>query len=87
MAAKNKKLNFVDLSEDELFGEIETMEREYQRMKFDHAIKGLENPITLRELRRDIARLQTEVRKREMAEMTPEEIANRSKIRRRRSGK
>ncbi len=87
MAAKNKKLNYKDLTEEELIGEMESMERTYQRMKFDHVIKGLESPITLRGVRRDIARLQTELRSREIAGMTPEEIARRSKIRHRRSGK
>ena len=36
------------------------------------------------EIRRDIARLKTEVRRREMETMTPEQVANRSKIRARR---
>lgn len=86
MAAKTK-MNYRELSDDDLQQEIETMERDYQRTKFDHVIKGLENPLILRNMRRDIARLHTEVRSREVAQMTPEELAGRTKIRARRSGK
>jgi len=46
--------------------------------------KGLDNPVSLREFRRDIARLRTEVRSRELKNMSEEQLANRSKIRRRR---
>jgi large subunit ribosomal protein L29 len=53
-------------------------------MKFDHASKGLENPLELKTLRRDIARLSTEIRSREISAMTKEELAGRSKIRLRR---
>jgi large subunit ribosomal protein L29 len=56
-------------------------------MQFDHAVKGLDNPLTLREMRRDIARLKTEARRRELAQLTPEELAKRSKIRERRRRK
>jgi len=38
-------------------------------------------------MRRDIARLLTEVRKRELGQMTPEELSKRSKIRERRRRK
>ena len=53
-------------------------------MKFEHAIKGLENPLVLREVKSDIARLQTEIRRREIAAMSPEQLARRTKIRARR---
>ena len=56
------------------------MVNEYQQMKFDHAVKGLANPLEIRDLRRKIARFQTEVRQRELAEMTPEQLATRSKL-------
>ena len=56
-------------------------------MKFEHAIKGLSNPMELRDLRRAIARLNTEVRRRIVATMGPEELALRTKIRARRRRK
>jgi large subunit ribosomal protein L29 len=59
-------------------------EAQYNKIRFDHVIKGLDNPIVLREVRRDIARLKTETRRRQLAAMTEEQLNNRSKIRRRR---
>lgn len=62
---------------------VET-EAAYQKLTFDHAIRGLDNPLELRDLRRDVARLKTEVRRREIAASTPEVLAKRTKIRARR---
>lgn len=60
---------------------------QFQKLTFDHAIKGLDNPMTIRDVRRDIARLQTEVRRRQMAGMSEAEIAQRDRIRNRRKNK
>jgi large subunit ribosomal protein L29 len=35
-------------------------------MQFAHAMTPIENPMSLRELRKDIARMQTELKKREV---------------------
>lgn len=86
--ASKKYLELQDYSIADLEAELAKTVAEFQKLKFDHAVKGLDNPLTLREIRRDIARLQTEKRRREVAAMTPEQLANRSKIRtRRRLGK
>ena len=82
--ASKKFLELQDYSSEDLASELAQTETQYQRLKFDHAIKGLDNPLTLREVRRDIARLKTEVRRREVAEMSTEDLANRSKKRSRR---
>ncbi|MCB0517481.1 MAG: 50S ribosomal protein L29 [Lewinellaceae bacterium] len=82
--ASKKFLELQDFSNEELISELEATEAEYQKMQFDHAVKGLDNPLTLREMRRDIARLKTEARRRELAQLTPEQLARRSKIRARR---
>ena len=74
----------AELNDEQLRSELQSRDREYQQMKFDHAAKGIANPMELRDLRRDIARIYTEVRKRELAAMTPEQLAMRSKIRARR---
>lgn len=74
----------AELSAEELENELKSRELEYQQMKFDHAAKGIANPMELRDMRRDIARIHTEARKRVLAEMTPEQLAMRSKIRARR---
>ncbi|MCB0577918.1 MAG: 50S ribosomal protein L29 [Phaeodactylibacter sp.] len=82
--ATKKFLELQEFSDADLQSELKDTEAQYQKLKFDHAIKGLENPLVLREVRRDIARLRTEIRRREVAAMSPEQLANRSKIRSRR---
>jgi large subunit ribosomal protein L29 len=85
--ATKKYLELVKLPDADLINELEGAEADYQKMRLDHSIKGLDNPIALREMRRDVARIKSEIRRREIALMTPEEIAKRSKIRARRKNK
>ena len=85
--ATKKFLELQDFSDEELGNELEQTRAQYQKLKFDHAIKGLDNPLVLREVRRDIARLQSEIRRRELAQISAEELSNRSKIRARRRSK
>ncbi|MCB0629846.1 MAG: 50S ribosomal protein L29 [Saprospiraceae bacterium] len=82
--ATKKYLELQDFSDADLKSELEATEVQFQKLKFDHAVKGLDNPLTIREVRRDIARLQTEIRRRELATMSEEELAKRSRIRNRR---
>ncbi len=82
--ATDKFEKLKDMSASDLKNELTETSAQYQRLKFDHAIKGLENPIGLREVRRDIARLNGEVRRRELTELSENEVAGRSKIRERR---
>lgn len=85
--ASKKYLELQEFSDTDLVAELEQTEAQFQKLKFDHAIKGLDNPIALREVRHDIARLKTEVRRRELSKLSKEELTNRSKIRRRRRKK
>ncbi|GJM32750.1 MAG: hypothetical protein DHS20C18_17510 [Saprospiraceae bacterium] len=82
--ATKKFLELQDYSATDLESELEATIVQYQKLKFDHAIKGLDNPLDLREIRRDIARLKSEIRRRELADASPEVLARRSKIRARR---
>ncbi len=82
--ATKKYLELQEFTKEELASELEKSEVDYRKLKFDHAIKGLDDPLVLREARRDIARIKTEIRKREIAEMTDQQLQNRSKIRARR---
>ena len=82
MAKENLELADKDVAD--LLAEVARLENEYQQMKFDHAVKGLANPMEIRDLRRKIARFHTEVRQRELAEMTPDQLEMRSKLRARR---
>jgi len=70
-----------------LANELKEIQEQYAKLKFDHAVKGLENPLVIKEIRRDIARLHTEVSRREVESMTEEQLAGRSKIRARRRRK
>ncbi len=80
-----KTLELRDFTAEDLQSEIDETETQYQKMKFDHAIKGLDNPLALREVRRDLARLKTEARKRALEAMDESAMAKRSKIRARRA--
>ena len=85
--ASKKYLELQDFSDEDLKAELTATQTEYQKLQFDHSLKGLDNPVTLREMRRDIARLNTEVRRRELANMSEDALGNRSKIRERRRRK
>ncbi len=82
--ASEKFKQLQEMSDADLKAEYDGTMTQYQRLKFDHVIKGLENPIGLRDIRRDIARLNTEMRKRELTALPPEAVAKRSRLRARR---
>ncbi|NMC44306.1 MAG: 50S ribosomal protein L29 [candidate division Zixibacteria bacterium] len=48
-----------DLTQDELLQKREEMRQELFTLKLRKGIKGLDNPLKLRTLRRDIARIET----------------------------
>lgn len=85
--ATKKFLELQEMSDADLTSELDAISTQYQKMKFDHAIKGLDNPVSLREVRRDIARIKGEIRRRELAAMNEEQVAGRSRIRERRRRK
>ena len=86
--ATKKYLELQGFKNEELLNELAETEKQYNKLQFDHAIQGLENPMVLREVRRDIARLKTEIRKREVGAMEETQLKKRSKIvERRRSSK
>ncbi len=82
--ASKKFIEAKEFSDADLLAELKETEVQYGKLKMDHAIKGLENPLLIRDVRRDVARLKTEVRRRELGAMTPEQVAGRTKIRSRR---
>jgi len=64
----SKKIDFVrslkDLSETDLQARIQEDELRLKKLEFAHAISPLENPMSVRSLRRDLSRLKTELRRR-----------------------
>ena len=63
-----KKLDFnkslKDLNENDLKARIQEDKNRLKKLEFAHAISPLENPVNIRNLRRDIARLITELQSR-----------------------
>jgi large subunit ribosomal protein L29 len=51
------------MNEQDLNARIKEDELRLKKLEFAHAISPLESPITIRNLRRDIARLKTELKK------------------------
>ncbi len=82
--ATKKYIELGEMSDKDLNNELAQINGQYHKMRFEHTIKGLDNPVSLRNTKRDIARIQTELRKRELAGMSPEQTAKRSRIRLRR---
>jgi large subunit ribosomal protein L29 len=54
------------MNEQDLNARIKEDELRLKKLEFAHAISPLESPITIRNLRRDIARLKTELKKKEL---------------------
>lgn len=63
-----KAKEIADLTTAEVKEKIEIETEDFNKMKLNHAVAAFENPVQLRLKRKDIARLKTELRKRELAE-------------------
>lgn len=61
---KNKKIN--EMSSPELEKELSELKSELFKLRFSLATNGLDNPMKIREVRRQIARVKTVLRKREL---------------------
>lgn len=60
------RLELHTLSDHDLSEKIRESKARLKKIKFSHAVSPIENPETMRFLRRDIARMKTEQRKREL---------------------
>ena len=61
-----KTSEIKDLTTEEIREKIETEKAALTKMKMNHAVSPLENPMLIRATRKNIARLMTELRKREL---------------------
>ena len=61
----NKTLQHMSV--EDLKARIQEDELRLKKMEFAHAISPIENPMSIRLFRRDIARIKTELRKRELS--------------------
>ena len=58
-----------ELTEVELKAELEKMKKELFNLRFQHATGQLDNPVKMRELKKDIARVKTIIREKELAKV------------------
>lgn len=59
-----KKTDLRELSDADLKEQLSEARVGFQKTKFNHAISPIDNPVVIREKRREIARLLTETTKR-----------------------
>ncbi len=60
------KKSIQGLSEQDLQARIKEDEQRLKKLEFAHAISPLENPMSIRGLRREVARLKTELKKKQL---------------------
>ena len=60
------KKSIQALNEQDLQARINEDEMRLKKLEFAHAISPLENPMSIRGLRREIARLKTELKKKQL---------------------
>lgn len=61
------KHNFTELTQEELDAQLKSLKAELFNLRFQQATGALENTMKIRETKRDIARVQTVLRQRELA--------------------
>jgi large subunit ribosomal protein L29 len=66
-----------DMSDGDIHARVAQLEEERFRLKFRSATEPLENPLQLRTIRRDIARLKTILRERQLAATGPRSAGGR----------
>jgi large subunit ribosomal protein L29 len=64
------KSELKGLSVQELNDELEIIEKHYYTLKFNNAASTLENTAEIKNVRRNIARIKTEIRAKELSEST-----------------
>jgi large subunit ribosomal protein L29 len=67
MSNRNEFVNSLKtMSEQDLKARITEDELRIKKLKFAHAVSPLENPMTIRDVRKDLARTKTELRKKQL---------------------
>jgi large subunit ribosomal protein L29 len=62
-----KQSVIIELSTADIIERLEEERKQLVKLKLNHAVSSLENPNKIKDYRRTIARLETELRKRELA--------------------
>jgi large subunit ribosomal protein L29 len=61
------KKSIQSLNEQDLNARIKEDEMRLKKLEFAHAISPLENPMSIRNLRRELSRLKTELKKKQLS--------------------
>ena len=61
------KKSIQSLTAEDLQARIQEDELRLKKLEFAHAISPLENPMSIRSLRRELSRLKTELRKKQLS--------------------
>ena len=62
------KMNKIkEMSSEELVKELQELKQELFKLRFSLATNGLDNPMRIPQVKKDIARINTEIRQRELA--------------------
>lgn len=64
---KKKGLDLNDLTVQELQDKLQEERNSLTRLRFSHTVSPIENPMQLRSKRKEVARIYTELRKRELS--------------------
>ncbi len=67
-----KNSEILELSTEELVARAAEEKTNLTRLKFAHAVSAIENPLRIRKIRKDIARINTELAKRKAASAASE---------------
>lgn len=67
MNKKMKNSEILELSTEEIVARISEEKVNLNKLKFAHAVSAIENPSRITKVRKDIARLNTELKKRKSA--------------------
>ncbi|MEM6396420.1 MAG: 50S ribosomal protein L29 [Bacteroidota bacterium] len=82
--AKKATNELQALADEELQNQLEESVEAYAKMRYEHQVTPMERPGELKIARRNIARMHTEVRRRELEAAGEEVHAKRDRIRNRR---
>ncbi|MCI2062622.1 MAG: 50S ribosomal protein L29 [Eubacteriaceae bacterium] len=55
-----------EMSDSELYAELDKMKKDLFNLRFQHVTGQLENPILMRDTKKDIARIKTIIREKEL---------------------
>nr|NQU89594.1 50S ribosomal protein L29 [Bacteroidota bacterium] len=61
-----KQSVIIELSNEDLLERLEEEQKQLTKLKLNHAVSPLENPNKIKDYRRTVARLKTEIHKRQL---------------------